>query len=93
MVASSVCGFIPNLQDTVSLIYTLLENDGVFVHWDWYLENDSEDFGVSEQRSQNVLSAAGFSIVEVSTPFSIDTPQGTLKVLMGVGRKQVVPHL
>ncbi|WP_435250537.1 class I SAM-dependent DNA methyltransferase [Vibrio sp. nBUS_14] len=93
VVTSSVCGFIPNLQDTVSLIYTLLENDGVFVHWDWYLENNSEDFGVSEQRSQNVLSAAGFSIVEVSTPFSIDTPQGTLKVLMGVGRKQVVPHL
>ena len=60
---------------------------------DRYLENDSEDFGVSEQRSQNVLSAAGFSIVEVSTPFSIDTPQGALKVLMGVGRKQVLPHL
>ena len=93
VVASSVCGFIPNLQDTVSLIYTLLENDGTFVHWDWYLENDSEDYGVSQQRSENVLSAAGFSVVEVSTPFSIDTPQGTLKVLMGVGRKQVLPYL
>ncbi len=43
--------------------------------------------------SENVLSAAGFAVVEVSTLFSIDTPQGTLKVLMGVGRKQVVPHL
>ncbi|MFA0071207.1 SAM-dependent methyltransferase, partial [Vibrio breoganii] len=92
VVASSVCGFIPNLQDTVSLIYTLLENDGTFVHWDWYLENDSEDYGVSQQRSENVLSAAGFAEVEVSTPFSIDTPQGELKVLMGVGRKQVLPH-
>ncbi|MEZ9417413.1 SAM-dependent methyltransferase, partial [Vibrio sp. 10N.286.49.E1] len=72
VVASSVCGFIPNLQDTVSLIYTLLENDGTFVHWDWYLENGSEDYGVSQQRSENVLSAAGFAEVEVSTPFSID---------------------
>ncbi len=39
-------------EPTVRLIYTLLENDGVFVHWDWYLENDSEDFGVNEQRSR-----------------------------------------
>ncbi|OEF06992.1 class I SAM-dependent DNA methyltransferase [Vibrio crassostreae] len=93
VVASSVCGFIPNLQDTVSLIYTLLENDGMFVHWDWYLESDSEDYGVSQQRSENVLSAAGFAVVEVSTPFSIDTPQGELKVLMGVGRKQALPDL
>lgn len=93
VVASSVCGFIPNLQDTVSLIYTLLENDGIFVHWDWHLENDDEDYGISLDRSKNVLGAAGFSVVEVSTPFSIDTPQGPLKVLMGVGRKQVLPHL
>ncbi len=40
-----------NLQSAVVLIYTLLENDGVFVHWDWYLENVAKIFGVSEQRS------------------------------------------
>jgi len=88
VVASSVCGFIPNLQDTVSLIYTLLEEDGLFVHWDWCVESDDEASGLTLSRSENVLSAAGFSDVEVSVPFSIDTPQGKLKVLMGVGRKQ-----
>ncbi len=88
VVASSVCGFIPNLQDTVSLIYTLLEEDGLFVHWDWCVESDDEASGLTLSRSENVLMAAGFSNVEVSVPFSIDTPQGELKVLMGVGRKQ-----
>lgn len=88
VVASSVCGFVPNLQDTVSLIYTLLEEDGLFVHWDWCVESDDEASGLTLTRSENVLSAAGFSDVEVSVPFSIDTPQGKLKVLMGVGRKQ-----
>lgn len=88
VVASSVCGFVPNLQDTVSLIYTLLEEDGLFVHWDWCVESDDEASGLTLSRSENVLSAAGFSDVEVSVPFSIDTPQGKLKVLMGVGRKQ-----
>ena len=88
VVASSVCGFIPNLQDTVSLIYTLLEEDGLFVHWDWCVESDDEASGLTLSRSENVLMAAGFSDVEVSVPFSIDTPQGKLKVLMGVGRKQ-----
>ncbi|MDK9737381.1 methyltransferase domain-containing protein [Vibrio sp. D404a] len=88
VVASSVCGFIPNLQDTVSLIYTLLEEDGLFVHWDWCVESDDEASGLTLSRSENVLSAAGFSDVEVAVPFSIDTPQGKLKVLMGVGRKQ-----
>ena len=88
VVASSVCGFIPNLQDTVSLIYTLLEEEGLFVHWDWCVESNEETSGLTLSRSENVLTAAGFSNVEVSVPFSIDTPQGELKVLMGVGRKQ-----
>jgi len=87
VVASSVCGFIPNLQDTVSMIYTLLEEDGLFVHWDWCVESDDEEFGLTRAKSINVLTAAGFSNVEVSTPFSIDTKKGKRLVLMGVGYK------
>ncbi len=87
VVASSVCGFIPNLQDTVSMIYTVLEEDGVFVHWDWCVESDDEKFGLTISKSNNVLTAAGFSSVNVTVPFTVETQQGTAKVLMGVGYK------
>lgn len=93
VVASSVCGFVPNLQDTVSLIYTLLEEDGSFIHWDWCVESDEEEFGLTVDRSESVLLAAGFSSVEVSIPFSIETPKGTFSVLMGVGKKSSIPSL
>ncbi|MGF1754290.1 methyltransferase [Vibrio makurazakiensis] len=90
VVASSVCGFIPNLQDTVSLIYTLLEEDGLFVHWDWCVEDDNQGFGLTCEKAESILIAAGFSRVEVSTPFSIETKDGLKKVLMGVGYKSSV---
>lgn len=87
VVASSVCGFLPNFQDSVSLIYTLLEDDGLFVHWDWLVEDESAHYGLSVQKIENVLSAAGFDDVQVSVPFEIDAGKGAQKVVMGVGRR------
>ncbi|NOH82766.1 methyltransferase domain-containing protein [Vibrio sp. 03-59-1] len=87
VVASSVCGFLPNFQDSVSLIYTLLEDDGLFVHWDWLVEDENVNYGLSVQKIENVLSAAGFDDVQVSVPFEIDAGKGAQKVVMGVGRR------
>ncbi|MEZ8194375.1 MULTISPECIES: class I SAM-dependent DNA methyltransferase [Vibrio] len=89
VVASSVCGFLPNFQDSVSLIYTLLEDDGLFVHWDWLVEDENANYGLSVQKIENVLSAAGFDDVQVSVPFEIDAGKGAQKVVMGVGRRGV----
>lgn len=87
VVASSVCGFLPNFQDSVSLIYTLLEDDGLFAHWDWLVEDENANYGLSVQKIENVLSAAGFDDVQVSVPFEIDAGKGAQKVVMGVGRR------
>ncbi|WP_237486756.1 class I SAM-dependent DNA methyltransferase [Vibrio hippocampi] len=86
VVASSVCGFVPNLQETVNLIYTLLDEYGVFVHWDW-LAQEGDETGLTLEQSQLTLEKAGFSEVVVTTPFSIKTEFGEQAVLMGVARK------
>jgi predicted TPR repeat methyltransferase len=87
VVASSVCGFVDNLQDTVNVIYTLLDEFGMFVHWDWAVESDDAGFGITEKRAKEVLLNAGFEKVDVSIAFEIESAKGPQKVLMGVGRK------
>lgn len=87
VVASSVCGFLDNLQETVNIIYTLLDEYGLFVHWDWAVDSDDLGYGLTEQRAKEILLNAGFEKVEVTVPFEIDAGKGPKKVLMGVGHK------
>ncbi len=85
VVASSVCGFLNNFEEAAQLIYMLLEEEGLFILWDWLA--DSEPGGLTENRVRQVLSGAGFARVSVSVPFEIETKQGKFLVLMGVGEK------
>lgn len=87
VVASSVCGFIDNLQETVNIIYTLLDEYGLFIHWDWAVDSDDQGFGMTPKRAEETLLNAGFSKVEISVPFEIDAGKGKQKVLMGVAKK------
>ncbi|MCG9789254.1 methyltransferase domain-containing protein [Vibrio mediterranei] len=87
VVASSVCGFLDNLQETVNIIYTLLDEYGLFVHWDWVAETDDQDYGLSLKRAKDTLLNAGFDKVDVTTPFEIDTGKSVRKVLMAVAHK------
>ncbi|AYV24154.1 methyltransferase domain-containing protein [Vibrio mediterranei] len=87
VVASSVCGFLDNLQETVNIIYTLLDEYGLFVHWDWVAETDNQDYGLTLKRAKDTLLNAGFDKVDVTTPFEIDTGKGVRKVLMAVAHK------
>ncbi|NAX22256.1 class I SAM-dependent DNA methyltransferase [Vibrio sp. V39_P1S14PM300] len=85
VVASSVCGFLPNYSDVADIVYSILDEGGLFIHWDWLVENDQD--GLTVSRVKTVLSSVGFEDVSVSVPFELQTQEGTLKVLMGVGRK------
>lgn len=87
VVASSVCGFLPNLQEAVDIVYTLLDQGGKFIHWDWLVDDNDPDFGLSQSQTEQILRAAGFDQVDVSVPFEVKTPQGVLPVIMGVGTK------
>jgi predicted TPR repeat methyltransferase len=87
VVASSVCGFLTNQQETVNIIYTLLDEYGLFVHWDWLVDSDSSDYGMTREKAEQILLNAGFQQVDVSVPFEVETKHGMQPVLMGVGRK------
>ncbi|WP_417869862.1 class I SAM-dependent DNA methyltransferase [Vibrio furnissii] len=87
VVASSVCGFVPNHEEMAEIIYTLLDEGGLFVHWDWLVDDNDPDFGLSERDAHAMLTQAGFATVEVSKVFDVKTPQGVMPVVMGVGRK------
>ncbi|MCL9776880.1 class I SAM-dependent DNA methyltransferase [Vibrio methylphosphonaticus] len=87
IVASSVCGFLGNIQETTNIIYTLLDEYGLFVHWDWAVDSDDLEYGMTTQAAENILLNAGFDSVSVSVPFEIETESGSRPVLMGVARK------
>ncbi len=62
VVASSVCAFLPNLQDVTDIIFTLVDEGGYFVHFDWLADGKSE-IGLSTTEIESVLRNAGFSAV------------------------------
>ncbi|WP_341664425.1 methyltransferase domain-containing protein [Vibrio sp.] len=86
VVASSVCSFLPNYSDVADIVFSLLDRGKYFVHWDWFSEQ-GEAGAMTPTHVLQVLSSVGFDEVEVTTPFSIDTPSGKLTVLMAIARK------
>jgi hypothetical protein len=51
------------------------------------LSDKDEVGGMTTQHAKQVLTSVGFDEVTVTTPFDVDTPQGTFKVLMAVAKK------
>ena len=86
VVACSVCGYLKDFQEAAVIICSLLEERGLFVHWDYLAEDGKED-GLSKQNIEQVLLQAGFDTVTVSVPFEIETEEGVRSVVMGVGEK------
>ncbi|WP_162048308.1 class I SAM-dependent DNA methyltransferase [Vibrio taketomensis] len=87
VVASSVCGFLPNYADISDIIYSLLEKGGYFIHWDWLAVSENEEMAMEPSHVERVLTGVGFNQVETSVPFEITTEQGVFKVMMVVAIK------
>jgi predicted TPR repeat methyltransferase len=87
VVASSVCGFLPDYEETLGLLKSLLKSGGVFVQWDWLSLDDASETGLSEARVLRALEVNGFSSIQIETPFEMSSQKGTMTVLMAVGKK------
>ena len=87
IVASSVCGFLPDYEMTLGLLKSLLKNGGVFVQWDWLSLDDTSGMGLSEERVLGALGDNGFSSIQIKTPFEMSSQKGTMTVLMAVGKR------
>ncbi|EIU7002853.1 class I SAM-dependent methyltransferase [Vibrio parahaemolyticus] len=85
VVASSVLAFVDDVESSLDIAHSLLNEGGYFVHFDWVAESEQDGFTLS--RSENALSNAGFVDVEARKVFDITSDGQTMSVLMGVGRR------
>ncbi|HCG6535815.1 TPA: class I SAM-dependent methyltransferase [Vibrio parahaemolyticus] len=85
VVASSVLAFVDDVESSLDIAHSLLNEGGYFVHFDWVAESEQDGFTFS--RSENALSNAGFVDVEAKKVFDITSDGQTMSVLMGVGRR------
>lgn len=88
VLASSVCGYLnENLAECLSIIYSLLDKGGVFIHWDWIHDDEDRTSGVSMIEMQDELIQAGFSEVKITQIFRLRAAKGDGAVMMGVAIK------
>lgn len=87
VVASSVCGFLPAYPATAKLLSSLLSENGIFVQWDWLQQSEESEDGLSKEEVEAALRNANFSATTISVPFEMSSPEGTMPVLMAVGKK------
>ncbi|HCH2596024.1 TPA: class I SAM-dependent methyltransferase [Vibrio parahaemolyticus] len=85
VVASSVLAFVDDVESSLDIAHSLLNEGGYFVHFDWVAESEQDGFTLS--RSENALSNAGFVDVEAKKVFDITSDGQNMSVLMGVGRR------
>ncbi|EKN4579878.1 class I SAM-dependent methyltransferase [Vibrio parahaemolyticus] len=85
VVASSVLAFVDDVESSLDIAHSLLNEGGYFVHFDWVAESEQDGFTLS--RSENALSNAGFVDVEAKKVFDITSDGQIMSVLMGVGRR------
>ncbi|EGU0165207.1 class I SAM-dependent methyltransferase [Vibrio parahaemolyticus] len=85
VVASSVLAFVDDVEASLDIAHSLLNEGSYFVHFDWVAESEQDGFTLS--RSENALSNAGFVDVEAKKVFDITSDGQTMSVLMGVGRR------
>jgi predicted TPR repeat methyltransferase len=90
IVASSVCSFLPNYEETLLLLKSMLAPGGVFVQWDWLITTKNVQFGFTEERVETAMASVGFTDVSLSIGFSLPGEEmGVFEsVLMAVARQQ-----
>lgn len=86
IVASSVCGFLPDYESTLRLLKSLLRSGGLFIQWDWLSNDESSETGMSQSRVLDALKENEFIEIQLKTPFAMTSSKGTMTVLMAVGK-------
>lgn len=99
IVASSVCAFLPDFDESLNILTSLLRVGGQFVQWDW-LSQEEDEFGFTEEKLRSAYKRVSLEVISISTPFSVvaessnsssanppsDSPH-PMEVIMAVGMK------
>ena len=86
IVASSVCGFLPDYAAMLSLLKSMLNPSGTFVQWDWLSQGEKSDFGLSEEEVISAYEKSGLSLVALTQAFSLSGKNGSIPVLMAMAK-------
>jgi len=86
ILASSVCSFLPNYEETLHLLKSLLNKDGIFMQWDWLAKDENQDTGLTRTRVKVALESAKFNNIDITVPFIMNSSKGSMSVVMGVGK-------
>lgn len=87
VVCSSVCAFVPDYPATARALAALLRSGGVFVQWDWELdESEDEPFGLTRAQIADALTAADLTSVSVDVGFRLPVEGMVMAPLMGTAR-------
>jgi 2-polyprenyl-3-methyl-5-hydroxy-6-metoxy-1,4-benzoquinol methylase len=78
VVASSVCSFLPDFEETLFDIATIMSPDSIFVHWDWL-----EELPIDTVRA--AFSKAGLNCLRIDKEFDMAGRSGPASVVMGIG--------
>lgn len=86
IVCSSVCAFVPDYPGTVQALASLLAPGGLFVQFDWELDESAEEpYGLSRAGIRSALERAGLSNIVVETAFERPMGEITMAPLLGAG--------
>lgn len=86
IVASSVCGFLPNYKQTLKLLKSTLSTNGLFVQWDWLADHDGSETGLTENEIKSAFSENEMKLLSLTIPFSMKHENSEMSVLMAVGK-------
>lgn len=86
IVASSVCGFLPNYLETLKIFKSILTHDGIFIQWDWLANKDNSEIGLTKNEIAAGFKASGLELTSLTEAFSIEHDSHPIPVIMAIGR-------
>jgi len=88
IVCSSVCSFLDDYPAVAAQLVTLLRPGGLFIQWDWELdEGEPDGHGLTRNGIHDALRAAGLEQIIVDTAFSVAVGDETMRPIMGSGMR------
>lgn len=86
IVASSVCAFLPNYEEILSLIKSMLKPGGTFVQWDWLRSDKDPNFGFTKDMIAESYKKVGLVVQSIKIPFYMMENDEKMEVLMAVSK-------
>jgi len=88
IVASSVFAFIEDYVSILKLLKSLLCCGGFLVQWDWKKAEQEPEFGFDREDLERGYQQAGVSLKAIKEPFSLESENGAMTVIMGIARNE-----